>query len=273
MAIKDILLHLDNSTSCPARIDLAVTLSRLHGAHLKGLYVVTHSYYTPGHATSVAETAGRVEALFKEKAAQAGISAEWLYVDWTVVGVGLSEVIDSYAYYTDLVIVSQPNHGAEQDPATPADLAERLGLGSGRPVLVVPYAGTHSGSCERVMIAWRSGRESSRIVNDAMGILGKAQRVIVVTVGKEGGNDEKAESDARKLCDYLARHGIVATHEQILMPASFPVGDVLLNHACEHKMDLLAMGAFAPTRRGMFAMGPVARHLMNHMTLPVLISH
>jgi nucleotide-binding universal stress UspA family protein len=160
-----------------------------------------------------------------------------------------------------------------QDPATPLDLAERLGLGAGRPVLVVPCAGTCSGSCERVMIAWRSGRESSRIVNDAMAILKKARYISVVTVCSEGGNEEKAEGDARKLCDYLTRHGIAATHEQILMPAGFPVGDVLLNHACGHKMDLLAMGAFAPSRRGVFGMGPVARNLMNHMTLPILMSH
>jgi nucleotide-binding universal stress UspA family protein len=51
------------------------------------------------------------------------------------------------------------------------------------------------------------------------------------------------------------------------------VGDVLLNSACENKMDLLVMGAFAPTRRGAYMLGPVAKHLMNHMTVPVLISH
>jgi nucleotide-binding universal stress UspA family protein len=272
MAIKDILLHLDNSASCPARIDLAISMARLHGAYLKGLYVVTHTYYAPRSSTGVMESVSRVEALFKEKVAQAGVSAEWMYVDWSVVGVGISEVVDLYAYYSDLVIVSQPDHTA-QDTSTPADLPERLGLGSGRPVLVVPYAGSFDGACERVMIAWRTGRESSRIVNDAMAILKKSRHVSVVTVSSQGSGDEKEETGALRLCDYLARHGITAVHDQILTTSSFPVGDVLLNHACEQKMDLLAMGAFAPSRRGVFALGPVARHLMNHMTLPILISH
>ena len=272
MAFKDILLHLDNSASCPTRIDVALYLARLHGARLKGIYVVTHSYYTPGPAAGDTEAVAGIEAMFKEKAALAGISAEWHYVDWSVVGVGISEVIDIYAYYSDLIIVSQPDHGA-QNSSTPVDLPERLGLGTGRPVLVVPYAGSFTVSGERVMIAWRAGRESSRIVNDAMPILEKARFVSVVTVSTQGTNDEKAENDALKLCEYLACHGIAAHNDQILTSASFPVGDALLNHACEQKMDLLATGAFAPNRRGVFALGPVARHLMNHMTLPVLISH
>ena len=170
MAFKDILLHLDNSASCPARIDLAINMARLHGARLQGIYVVTHSYYTPGPATGETEAITRIEALFSEKASLAGISTEWHYVDWPVVGVGISEIIDIYAYYSDLVIVSQPDHGA-QNSATPVDLPERLGLGTGRPVLVVPYVGSFTASGERVMIAWRAGRESSRVVNDAMPIL------------------------------------------------------------------------------------------------------
>ncbi|MEI6305596.1 MAG: universal stress protein [Deltaproteobacteria bacterium] len=272
MAFKDILLHLDNSMNCPARIDMAVALAALHGAHLKGLFVVTHSYYAPQEVKGVAETVGRIEAIFNEKTAKAGISAEWLYVDWAVVGAGLSEVVSLYSYYSDLLIVSQPDHGAHKSD-TPADLPERLGLGSGRPVLMVPYTGSYSGACERVMIAWRSGRESSRIVNDSMAILKKAHHVSVVTVDNPENNGEKVENDVRQLCRYLSRHGIAAKHDQILTSSSFPVGDVLLNHACENKMDLLVMGAFAPNRRGAFVLGAVAKHLMNHMTVPVLISH
>ena len=272
MAIKDILLHLDNSANCPARIDMAVKLAALHGAHLKGLYVVTHTYYAPREITGRTETADRIEAMFNEKSAQAGISSEWLYVDWSVVGAGITEVVSIYSYYSDLLIVSQPDHGAH-NASTPADLPERLGLGSGRPVLIVPYTGNYSGACERVMIAWRSGRESSRIVNDSLPILKKAIHVSVVTVDNPENSENNMVKDVKRLCDYLSRHGVTAKHDQILMSSNFPIGDVLLNHACEKKMDLLIMGAFSPNRRGVFALGPVSRHLMNHMTVPVLISH
>lgn len=272
MAIKDILLHLDNSPSCPSRIEFAVNLARSHGAHLKGLYVLTHPYYTSSHGKGEADQIEAVRSLFVDKAGQAGISAEWLYVDWSVVGVGLSEVVDLYAYYSDLLIVGQPDH-ASRNAGTPDDLPERLGLGIGRPLLVVPYTGTFSSEVKRVMVAWKTGRESSRIIHDALPILKKAAHVSIVTVGAQGQPDDSVERDALSVCTYLARHGITASHDWILTSSSFPIGDVLLNHACEQTMDLLAMGAFAPTRRGAFVLGPIARHLMAHMTVPVLISH
>lgn len=272
MAIKDILLYLDNSPSCPSRIELAVYMARTHGAHLKGLYTVSHSYYAPRLGRAESEMVSRSEALFAEKTQHAGISVEWLYVDWPVVGTKIPEIIEQYAFSTDLIIVSQPDHGSQSD-GTPVDLSERLGLGTGRPVLVVPYAGSFPTCGDRVMIAWRSGRESSRAVNDAMSILVKARLVSVVTVATPNSHDDTVDNDAAMLCAYLSRHQISATRDQILTSVSFPVGDVLLNNACEHKMDLLVMGAFAPTRRGTYMLGPVAKHLMNHMTVPVLISH
>lgn len=271
MAIKDILLHLDDSPNCAARLELAIGLARAHGAHLKGLYVVTHSYYAPRHGAGASETLARIEAMFRDRTGEAGISAEWLYVNWSVVGVSITEILDLHAYYSDLVIVSQPDYS--QGSGASVDIPERLGLGAGRPVLVVPYAGTFPVCGERAMIAWRAGRESSRVVNDAMPILERAGHVTVATVGMQGLDNDAVVEDIARISAYLARHRVAAVHEQILTSASIPVGDVLLNHACEQKMDLLVMGAFASTRRGAFVLGPVARHLMTHMTLPVLISH
>ncbi len=40
MALKDILVHIDNSPSCPARLDVAIDLARENDAHLAGLYVI-----------------------------------------------------------------------------------------------------------------------------------------------------------------------------------------------------------------------------------------
>lgn len=272
MAIKDILLHLDNSPSCQSRIDLAIQIARRHGAHIKGLYVLSHSYYAPNLTAADAVGAKIVEELFITRTAAAGVSAEWLYVDWLVVGVRMTEIIIRFTYYTDLIIIGQPTESTN-NAGVPFDLPERLGLASGKPLLVVPYAGDFSQDTNRIMVAWKAGRESSRTLNDSLPLLACATHLSIVTVASPEHHDHGADSDMQKLAAYLSRHQLSFTHDQILTLASLPVGDALLNHACEQKMDLIVMGAFAASRRGAFMLGPVARHLMNHMTVPVLLSH
>lgn len=271
MAIKEILLHLDNSPSCLSRIDLAIRLAQIHGAHLKGIYILPHEFYAPHQGNATTEPARKAEELFISRAAESGISYEWLFVDWTVVGTKVNEILNLYSFYSDIIIVGQPDHSSP-DRNTPYELPERLGLSTGKPLLVVPYAGSFSASGNRIMIAWKAGREASRVVHDALPILCKASHVTIVTVDTKV-HEDSSKRDLQSLSTYLGRHGISAAYDQIQTSPNFPVGDALLNYACEQKMDLLVMGAFAQNRRGNYLFGPITRHLMNHMTLPVFISH
>ncbi len=271
MALKNILIHLDNSPGCPARIDLAINLARTHGANLKGLYVIAHEYYAPRHVSIMESGAKATETLFIEKTTSAGIMSECLYVDWSVVGVSVTDIITSYAYYTDLIIVGQYDKNAPNN-TTPADFVERLGLASGRPLLVIPCSGTFATLGERVVVAWKAGRESVRAVNDALPILKKAKKLCIVSVGSFGHHDRAAEESVYQLCAHLAHHQVAAEHEQILA-TGLPIAELLLNNARNQKMDLLVMGGYAQTRRGAYVLGPVATYLLTHMTLPILLSH
>jgi len=272
MALKDILIHLDNSPSSLNRLDLAIDLAHTHGAHLKGIYVLPHYYEAPRHGLGVTEAALQAELMFCERAAQAGITAEWILADWAVTGLSATEFINLHAFFSDLVIIGQPDNNSP-DQSTPFDLPERLGLGAGRPLLIVPYAGNFSSISSRVMIAWKAGRESVRAINDAMPILEKAGNVSVMTISSSETSTNRDAEYAPGICSHLGRHSINATHEHILSSSGISIGDVLLNHACEHRISLLVMGAFAQSRRGAYMLGPVARHLLNFMTVPILISH
>lgn len=272
MAIKDILLHLDNSPSCKSRLDTAIQIAKSHGAHLKGLFVLSHSYYAPRHTSGDLEVAKATEAMFNLKTSGAGISAEWLYVDWSVVGVQMSEIVTLYSYYTDLLIIGQPTVEANSS-GVPFDMPERLGLTTGKALLIVPYSGSFNKELGRVMVAWKAGRESSRTLHDSLPLLKSASHVSIVTVGLSEEHNHAIESDIEKVTAYLSRHQIPVIYEQIQSPPSLPIGDALLNHACEQKMDMIVMGGYAASRRGAFMLGPVARHLMNHMTVPVFMSH
>jgi len=265
MALKDILLHLDHSAGSTARLDLAVRLARVHGAHLRGLF-----YYASRLGIGEAEVA-EVKAVFTEKAASAGISADWLYADWSASGVSITDLLTLHSYYTDLVIIGQPDP-ADANRTTTADLPERLGLATGCPLLVVPYAGNFATAGERVMVAWKGGRVSARAVNDAMPLLKRAKYVGIVSVGSPISSGVDGVSTSTRLTAHLARHQVAAGYEQLLAPDGFPVGDLLLNHACDEKMDLLVMGGQIRTSRGNLVLGPVFAHLLSNMTLPVFLS-
>lgn len=266
MAFADILLHMDQTKSCTARLELAIDLAKRFGARLTGLYVITHQYYQPRHGQAESAAAA-LQKLFEERTERAGIEARWQYIDWSVIGVGATEIINNHAHYTDLVIVGQASPGE-----SPADLPQRVVLGAGRPVLVVPYAGRFPSVGERVLVAWKAGREATRAVNDALPLLKQAQRVDVLAINSAETYGDDSESLCADLCQHLRRHGVKATPDRMVV-SNTPVGDALLNRTCEEGYDLLVMGAYAHTPQGKMTLGAVAGQLLQQMTVPVLMSH
>ena len=98
MGIRDILVHLDNSAASAARIDSSIAYAKKHNARLRGLYLMTHDYYTP---SSIGEKAdhNKIEQLFSYKTAKAGITAEWLFHDSFIVGSNISDLLTTHAYF------------------------------------------------------------------------------------------------------------------------------------------------------------------------------
>ena len=266
MAFAEILLHMDQTRSCAARLAVAIALAKRFDARLTGLYVLTHQYYQPRHGKAEAEEAA-VRRIFVEQTEQAGIEAQWQYIDWSVIGVGTAEIINNHAHYTDLVIVGQALPGE-----SPADLPERVVLGAGRPVLIVPYAGVFPTLGERILVAWKAGREATRAVNDALPLLKKAQRVEVLAINSSETYGDDSESLCADICQHLQRHGVKASPDRMVV-SNMPVADALLNRSCEEGYDLLVMGAYAHTPQGKMTLGAVAGQLLRQMTVPLLMSH
>jgi nucleotide-binding universal stress UspA family protein len=51
------------------------------------------------------------------------------------------------------------------------------------------------------------------------------------------------------------------------------VGDAILNAVSDMSCDMLVMGAYGYSRLREYAFGGVTRHIINHMTVPTLLSH
>lgn len=264
MHFKDILVYIGSSDHCGAVLDAALWLAKKHHAHLTGIHVITHGQYC-SQLEGARKRAEEAADLFRKKTWKARVSAEWLCIDWPVVGDKASQVVNLHAYSKDLVIIGQTDPALRKKEAEP-DLPERIILGSGRPVLMVPYAGSFETVGESAMVAWKAGRESSRTVNDAMPLLLNARQVRILALGSSG-----AGESADRVVTHLERHGIKVQRELFTLD-EVAVGDVLLNQCWEERCDLLVMGGYTRTSRGV-VLGPVAQHILKHMTTPVLMSH
>jgi nucleotide-binding universal stress UspA family protein len=270
MAFKDILLHMDDSPQCLTRLDLAISLAQKHKANLTGLYVTCQPLYVP-QKKGKKRKADAAEALFKERTSQAGIKTLWQRVDSQMIGTKMSDLITLQAYYHDLVIVGQTDqHSSEY--SLQVDLPERVILGSGRAVMVVPYAVSCNTVGERVMVAWNAGRESARAVNDALPILVRAKQVEVLTIAITSNDVSEDNTSFASVCAHLEHHNVKVRSEQVIAAKS-NIGDLLLNLLSDEGVDLLVMGAFKQSKRSSLALGPVAKHLLKYSSVPLLMSH
>lgn len=270
MALADILVHLDATPDSVRRLHLAVNIAKGYRARLTGLFVITRQYYQPqsGGAEVAAENARQ---LFISATASSGIETEWLCSDWSVVGVGMTEIISHHAHYTDLLIVGQSSAESEKS-GIPQELPERLVLSAGRPVLIVPHSGDFETVGRKVLVAWKAGRESTRAVNDAMPFLQSARKVDIFASNSSESYGDDSQSLCEEICEHLCRHNVKAGADRVTA-TTLGVGDTILNRAYEGGYDLLVMGAYAHTPQGKMAIGAVAKQILKQMTLPVIMAH
>lgn len=278
MSLKDILVHLDDTSPTRARLEAAITLARRNEAHLIGLCVIGlpripefARLQIPDevllHQRQMAEAAAaHAEAMFQEQVRRADVRGEWR----RTVGDPVAQLA-LHGRYADVVIVGQRDPSGEEGAEDPR-LPDELILAMGRPVLVVPYVGTFAAVGERIMVAWDASRLATRALNDALPLMAGAKKVVVIAVNPHPGDDGHGEIPSADICLHLARHGINA-EAQHLYADDIDVGAMLLSRAADAGIDLMVCGAYGHARWRELVLGGVTRHLLRHMTMPVLMSH
>ena len=278
MAFKDLLVVVDESASGVRRIDLAVELARSWGAHLTGLYVSEASSLRPSVVSQfppeVLEMLMRVGQEDAERAhgvweARIRASGADLATEWRAVEGDPGEVVSLHTRYADLAVLGQVD---PDDPVGSPNLPEQVILGAGRPVIIVPYAGTFKTIGSTVMVAWNASREATRAVNDALPLLERAKSVRVVSVNPEKGSVSHGAIPGADVSLHLARHG-VRVEAATLTVDDVRVDDALLSQAFDLGADLLVMGGYGHSRLGEFVLGGATRHILRQITIPVFMSH
>jgi nucleotide-binding universal stress UspA family protein len=291
MPLQDLLVCIDRTAAGDARLKLALNLARANRAYLTGAYALPETQAgsvgfgvaapagmtgladdglsTGGAASEVlreAEIAETVEQRFKSELRLQGIEGEWHLLaddDWAA----LLELAKS----VDLTITGQRPPNSHSNGAArfrPEDIV----VAAGRPVLIVPYAGAFETVGKRALIAWDGTREANRALNDALPLLADAEAVSVVFVGSRERDLEQHRAALGRAVHHLHQHGIEANSEETLR-GDLAVSDILLSRAADLAADLIVAGGYHHSQLREALLGGVSRELLEHMTVPVLMSH
>lgn len=260
------MVVLDGSGQSTIRLKIAVALAKKHEAFLIGFCALNmlRPGGHPGVEISVADEAERVEAEFREELRFAHLQGDWREATRDV-----NNALVRQARYTDVVILGQvdPDH----PPPAGRHLVEDLLLTAGRPILVIPHAGLFRTLGTNVLIGWNGSREAARALNDAIPLIDQGASVVILEalpVGSKSGPNDTSTADVSR---HLARHGIDAKTNHTVM-TGISASDVLLSYAADVGADLLVVGGYGHSRLRELTLGGVTRGLLQHMTLPVLMS-
>jgi len=287
MALRDLLVYVDQSKHASERLRLAADLARRHQSRLTALYIRELSP-AQRHEESIAELGqGSAEAIIHtnrkirksiEEAAERLRSAlqdvereHGLEVEWRCLDGIATTLVPQHARFADLCIVSQDTPAVAT--ATGYSLSEQLLFVTGRPVVFVPPQESFSSLGRHLLVAWNSSRASTRAVNDALPLIERAEKVTLLAINPAEFAERYGALPPEQMVVHLRRHG--AAVEGIWLDNIPPgaIADAVLGEAHKVGGDLIVAGAFGHPRLWEKMMGGVTRDLLARMNLPILMSY
>ena len=277
MSLKDIIVHVDNTKSCKARIDVSAKLASEHDAHLVGLYVKSagnlqkmYPHELPQAVLDVEkkrqkEKAEEAERLFLEATKHIAGTCEWRCEEGSAL-----ETIQKHARYCDLVVVGQTDMDYKSGGVD--ELPDNLILSASAPILVIPNEAEVSSIGHRALVAWDGSVQATRAIRQALPLLEKSEKVTVFAVNPKNSANGHGEIPCADMCLHLARHGVKAD-AQAISANDVDVSELLETRAMREEADLLVMGAYGHSRFRELMLGGVTAHMLNYATRPVLMAH
>ncbi len=273
MALRDIVVVLDDSTQSEVRLTTAIALARQHEAFLTGLCpldmlrpvaVAARTVGGPGTNNNLADILERVEADFQDRLRLANLHGEWQAVPDTA-----SEAFVRHTRQTDLIVLGQVN--PEHPPPAGRHMLEDVLLNAGRPILAVPYAGRFETLGTHILVGWNGSREATRALHDALPFLTKAVAVTLLDAFPASG-ETPDDAGITGIARYLGHHGIEAKIVRLPLDG-VSAADALLSYTTDIDADLLVAGGYGHSRLRELVFGGVTRGLLQHLTVPILMSH
>lgn len=270
MTLRNILVHLDSSALTPGRLRFAANLAACHQARLVGVFAQISAPHRVG-IVSKWPSEEYIEAGEASQAAFELATSQVADTQWVNLNRGgeheILRLMTDLSRHFDITILGQ--HEASLSRQVPADLCEEVILESGRPVLVLPYAGHFLDIGHRPFVAWTDTRAAARALNDVLPLLSSDADTLVVSVMREG---DPSNPSIGMAVTHLRCHGIEARAENLVLQ-DFGLMDLLLSRVADHSADMMVIGAFGGYGLPLLNRGSGTRFLLRHMTVPVMFSH
>jgi nucleotide-binding universal stress UspA family protein len=287
MALKDLLVYVDQSARAVGCLRLAADLARRHESRLTALYMNERSpaqlreenvaelsrgpsdslAWTKRHIQqAIDESANLLRATLEEMSTEYRLQGELLRLD----GVAAS-IVPQHARFADLCILGQDASAA--DTATGYTFSERLLFVTGRPVVFIPKDGSFETLGRHVAVAWNSSRACARAVNDALPLIERADKVTVLAVNPESFAERYGALPPEKVVEHLRRHGAAVEGLWLNDVPTISIALAVMTEANRLGADLIVAGAYGQPKLWEKMMGGVTHDLLTRMTLPVLMSY
>lgn len=280
MTYKTIVTYLATPERAGPLLDLAQPLAQRCGARLVGLHILPQVLSAYGAVDvqipadvierqyqELQQRADRIEAVFSEKARLAGVTAEWRCHD--AHHGDIAEDVADQSLCADLIVLGLET-GSSPDAWT--DVPARIALQTGRPVLAIPNPAEIASLGKHALIAWNTSREAARAAFDAIPLMAEADRVDILAIDPEVRNGHEDLTHGRELATCLRGHGVKAD-ARVTQRQGIPISDVILNRIAEDDCDLLVMGCYGHSRLRESLFGGATRELLQHLRVPILMSH
>jgi nucleotide-binding universal stress UspA family protein len=279
MKYKNILVHLDHSSGCQNRLEVAFALARDFDAELLGLFIVP-TYFLPTYIEAqvsadllldvtekALERAGESLDRYQQLAKEAGVQLRASVVEGQYI-----PVLREHSKYADLMILGQDD--PEDPDNTSYGLADELLFEGACACLVVPHSGKPAVPGKRVLLTWNASRESARALREAMPLLKRAETVVVLSSEPDSGANDVADGHphAQALLKLLASHDIEALSSGISDPDLNP-SLAIAGQAAEMNADVIVMGAYGHARLREIILGGVTRDLLKRAPTCLLLAH
>jgi nucleotide-binding universal stress UspA family protein len=272
VSIREILVHLKSHEDWSPHVDYAIGTARNFSARLRAL-VTFHEIVMlrnlpryAGHtveeqAAKDSAIARRLEEKFMAACKAAGVDGTFASAEGAA-----GELIPWAARLHDLTIVEQRQPDSDE---LGFDAAEESALSAGRPVLLVPRAGEAQPCPEHVLVAWNGSQMSASAVQGALPFLARARKVTLCSGEVRLPLRPGSRIPAIGIADNLRQHVAEVVEERIERAPS-QVGEYLLSRAGELGCGMIVMGAYGRSWFSEYLLGGATRHMLKHMTVPIL---